>query len=314
MEEDKKDLQGRIHIPQQEMDEPTRVMSDETLKRTFKELEITSPALILLIGPLELVGRQWLLNKPEMLVGRGSVADICIGERSVSSTHAKIITNGEKIYLEDLNSTNGVFINNEKLSAQKKYVLTDQDNIKMGNAIFKYVEEGSPETMAYKRNQIDDLTNIYNKSALNSMGKEVFQKAKQMSLELAVIVFDLDNFKIINDTYGHLAGDFLLKELASLVKNQVIRSEDFFARFGGEEFCVVLCKNKADSLEVAERIRHIIEDHKFQYQGKIIPNVTISVGLAVLKPHINSWEDLFEQADKAVYVSKRSGKNKVSVA
>ena len=294
--------------------EATTVMSGHTLDLKLKELEMTSPALILLIGPLQMIGRQWILNKSEMLIGRGTTSDIFVSERSISHAHCKIIINNNGAFVEDLNSTNGTSINGEKIAPQKIYQLKDQDKIKTGNAIFKYVEESSPEVMAYKRNQIDDLTNIYNKSALISNGKEVFQKAKQLSSDLAVIIFDLDNFKIINDTHGHLAGDSLLKQLASLVKNKMIRSEDFFARFGGEEFCIVLCnKNMQEVLKIAERIRHIIEVHKFEYQSVIIPNVTVSIGVALLDSSVKTWEDLFEKADKAVYVSKGNGKNQVSV-
>ena len=296
--------------------EATTIMSGHTLDRKLQELKMMSPALILLIGPLQMIGRQWMLNKSEMLIGRGITSDIFVSERSISHTHCKVIMedNNKKVLIEDLNSTNGTAINGEKIESQECYQLKDQDKIKVGNAIFKYVEESSPEVMAYKRNQIDDLTNIYNKSALISNGQEAFQKAQKLSLDLAVIVFDLDNFKNVNDTYGHLAGDFLLKQIAFLVKNQVIRSEDFFARFGGEEFCVVLFnKNMQEVLKIAERVRHIIASHEFKYQESIIPNITVSIGLALLDPAIDSWEALFEKADKAVYQSKRSGKNKVSV-
>ena len=296
--------------------EATTVMSGHTLDHKLQELKMMSPALILLIGPLQMIGRQWILNKPEMLIGRGITSDVFISERSISHTHCKVILDesNKKVSIEDLNSTNGTSVNGEKIQSQMSYQLKDQDKIKIGNAIFKYVEESSPEVMAYKRNQMDDLTNIYNKSALISNGQEAFQKAKKLSLDLAVIVFDLDNFKVVNDTYGHLAGDFLLKQIAFLVKNKVIRSEDFFARFGGEEFCIVFFnKNMKEVLKIAERIRHIIASHEFKYQESIIPDVTVSIGLALLDPSVESWEDLFEKADKAVYVSKRNGKNRVSV-
>ena len=296
--------------------EATTVMSGHTLDRKLQELKMMSPALILLIGPLQMIGRQWILSKSEMLIGRGTTSDIFISERSISHTHCKVTLDDDnkKVLIEDLNSTNGTALNGEKIQAQKCYQLKDQDKIKVGNAIFKYVEESSPEVMAYKRNQMDDLTNIYNKSALISNGQEAFQKAKKLSLDLAVIVFDLDNFKNVNDTYGHLAGDFLLKQMAFLVKNKVIRSEDFFARFGGEEFCVVLFnKSMQEVIKIAERMRHIIASHEFKYQESIIPNITVSIGLALLDPTIESWEGLFEKADKAVYQSKRSGKNRVSV-
>ena len=294
--------------------EATTVMSGHTLDRKLQELKMISPALILLIGPLQMIGRQWILNKSEMLIGRGITSDIFVGERSISHTHCKVILHSDKVLIEDLNSTNGTSINSEKIQPQRSYQLKDQDKIKIGNAIFKYVEESSPEVMAYKRNQIDDLTNIYNKSALISNGQEAFQKAKKLSLDLVVIIFDLDNFKNVNDTYGHLAGDFLLKQIAFLVKNQIIRSEDFFARFGGEEFCIVFFnKNMQEVLKIAERIRHIIASHEFKYQEYVIPHITVSIGLALLDPTIESWEDLFEKADKAVYISKRNGKNRVSV-
>ena len=316
LDEKKQDMQTKNHDHEVE-EEATTIMSGDTLSTTLKQLQMVHPVLILLIGPIEMIGKSWLLNKnkSEMLIGRASISDIVINQRSVSSTHCKItINDNNDIFVEDLNSTNGTSINNKKTYPQKAYLLKDQDQIKVGSVIFKYVKEGGPEVLAHSRNQMDDLTNIYNKSALISNGKEVFQKSKQISLELAIIILDLDNFKIINDTYGHLAGDSLLKEMASLVKNQVIRSEDFFARFGGEEFCVVLCnKNKEEVSRIAERIRHIIESHEFKHEH-VVMSVTVSIGVALLEPSTKTWEELFEKADKAVYVSKRSGKNQVSFA
>ena len=128
------------------------------------------------------------------------------------------------------------------------------------------------------------------------------------------MIFDLDHFKKVNDTYDHLGGDFVLKELCRLVKDDMIRKEDFFARFGGEEFCLLLFGGDLQKgIEVAERIRQAVESHNFDYQNQRIP-VTISLGVAALELNMDSWEDLFALADRALYQSKNGGRNRVTSA
>jgi diguanylate cyclase (GGDEF)-like protein len=294
----------------------TSVVASETLQKKLDEAEKAPPAIVMLMGPAKYVGRQWLLNLKELIVGRAHDSHVFVEDRSVSKKHGKFIVEGTNIFFEDLSSTNGTEINDAAIVAQQRIKIKNNDQIKCGNVIFKFLESGNIETYTHKntydRTQLDPLTQIYNKGALMATGEETVVKAIQSNYPVTLIVFDLDNFKNLNDTYGHAAGDFVLREMASLIQNQLIRSEDFFARFGGEEFCLILSGSPLQrGVDVAERIRSTIAKYEFRYNDQVLP-VTISMGVASLTPEMTSWDELFEKADKASYLSKQGGKNRVS--
>lgn len=141
---------------------------------------------------------------------------------------------------------------------------------------------------------------------------EEFEKSVKFSKPLTVIMADIDHFKDFNDTYGHSAGDLVIMRVAKVLKENV-RQIDIAARYGGEEFAIILPKTDiGEALIVAERIRESIENEKVGYEGKEL-SVTISIGLAQLDPSIDSEKsDLIDRADRALYVSKREGRNRVS--
>ncbi|MCB0393234.1 MAG: diguanylate cyclase [Bdellovibrionales bacterium] len=294
----------------------TSVVASETLQRRLDEAEKAPPAIVMLMGPAKYVGRQWLLNLREMVVGRTPDCHVFVEDRSVSKRHGRFIVDGGHVKFEDFSSTNGTEINDQPIAPQAQSELRNNDRIKCGSVIFKFLESGNIETFTHKntydRTQVDPLTQIFNKGALMATGEETVVKALQGNFPVTVIVFDLDNFKSINDTHGHAAGDFVLREMSSLIQNQLIRSEDFFARFGGEEFCLILSGSPLQrGVDVAERIRSTVDKYEFKYNEKRLP-VTVSMGVAQLTPAMKSWDELFEQADKASYLSKQGGKNRVS--
>lgn len=297
-------------------DEKTSVVSSETFKIRMSEARNAPPALILLMGPSNLIGKQWSIEKPEYVIGRSPDSPIFVEDRSVSKRHAEVRLVGTEVFIVDLGSTNGTEVANQPIQAHTKRKLVNNEQIKIGSVIFKYLEQGNLETVSarstFDKTQIDPLTQIFNKGALLTQGEEVFRRAKVAQMALSVIVFDLDNFKSLNDTYGHQAGDYVLRELADVATQKLIRKGDFFARFGGEEFCLILLgSNLQKGVEVAERIRHTIENHNFAYKGTKL-TVTVSAGVASLEGAMESWTELFEKADQASYVSKKNGKNKVS--
>jgi two-component system, cell cycle response regulator len=225
---------------------------------------------------------------------------------------------GAQVVIVDLGSTNGTEVGGEKLQPNAPRPLVNNDLVKVGNALFKYLEKGNIEAISLKqtfdRTQLDPLTEIYNKAAFLSKAEEMFKRAVLTETPLCEIVFDIDNFKQVNDNHKgkHLAGDYVLKELASIIQNNLIRQNDFFARFGGEEFVLLLAGSPLKrAIEIAERIRSTIEKHPFIYQDEPM-KITISVGVATLEANMTTHEQLFEKADQAAYVSKRTGKNRVS--
>ena len=124
-------------------------------------------------------------------------------------------------------------------------------------------------------------------------------------MPLSLIIFDLDHFKNLNDNYGRDAGDYVLKEMAGIVRNNGVRDQDIFARYGGEEFVILLPKtNLKYSFEIAERLRKLIEAHSFTYESQKLP-VTASIGVADYRQGVNSGVDLFKRADSAVYKARK---------
>ncbi len=155
----------------------------------------------------------------------------------------------------------------------------------------------------------DGLTQLFNKSMLEEFLKVMVAKSKRGKSSLSLMVLDIDFFKKINDTYGHLAGDFILKEIAGIIKSSV-RLSDFPARFGGEEFAVVLPDISLENcIKVAERIRSSVESASFIYENQTI-SVTISIGIALWQNDYDN-ETLFEKADGKLYEAKKSGRNRV---
>lgn len=298
--------------------EKTTIVSGDTIGSQVQRADKAPPSLVVLIGPTVLIGRQFVLNKKEYTIGRSSECDIHIDDRSVSRNHAKINVDSSGVILTDLNSANKTLVKETQLQPNLPYKLENNDQIKCGNVIFKFYEKGNLQAFAnqalMEKALKDSLTGAYSKGALLERGPEVIRLSQSQSEPLTILVFDIDHFKKTNDQYGHSAGDYVLKELGRLILNSVIRSEDFFARYGGEEFVLVLLNSKASiGAEVAERLRSTVESHIFNYNGVIIP-VTISIGVAEKMDQDRDWQEFFDRADKALYQSKQSGRNRVTMS
>lgn len=293
----------------------TSIVPSDTFKMKMEKVEEAPPSIVLLMGPINQIGKQWQIGEEPLKIGRAIESSVCVDDRSVSRTHAIISFEGDKVIVEDMGSSNGTEIAGKKVEKGEKTVLRDNDQIKTGNVIFKFLEKGNIEAVtnqaSYNRAQVDGLTNIYNKRAFIDKIDETFKRAKLMEVPLCLVVFDLDKFKSVNDTYGHRAGDFVLSEISSLIKKQ-LRPGDFFARYGGEEFTLLLGGTDIKTaIEVADRIRDLVDKHQFVFEGTELP-VTISMGVSTIEEDIQTWEELFEIGDKALYKSKEDGRNRVS--
>lgn len=153
----------------------------------------------------------------------------------------------------------------------------------------------------------DYLTGIYNRGKFDLELNRWIDLAKRYQHELALIMFDLDDLKLINDRYGHLAGDKVLKELAELV-NSKLRSSDIFARWGGDEFIILLpYASMEEAVDMAERIRDLTASHDF----KQVRNLSCSFGVAGFEVTDNS-STFLKKVDDKLYQAKRSGKNLVA--
>lgn len=270
------------------------------------------PSLVLMLGPKSLMGKHWVIHKPEMRVGRGRNNDICIQDPSISKTHVLIQKSSEgKICIKDQKSTNGIFLNHEPVKGE--VLLKDKDQMQMGNVVLKFLDQGNLELLfissQFKRSFQDNLTEVGNRALLECRGPEIFKLSRQNSKPLCVVIFDIDRFKNINDSYGHVAGDKVLKEVAALARS-CFRSRDLITRCGGEEFCVVLNAHLDRGKEYMEKVRSQVAAHKFHFESHTI-RLTLSAGLSQLQQGDKNWLDIYKRADKALYYCKSHGRNQV---
>ncbi len=295
----------------------TSIVASDTFKGKLRAADDAPPAVVILVGPPGYVGKQWLITKPDMTIGRADGIDMSVTDASLSRSHAKFIVNATDVQIVDLGSTNKTQVNGVALPPMVPRRLANNDQIKTGNVIFKFLEKGNVESITnqqiFDKASKDALTGAYNKGALLDKGPESIKRADVLTEPLSVITFDIDFFKKINDGHGHPGGDYVLKELGQLMQSKLVRSNDYFSRYGGEEFVLILQATPIKTaMEVAERIRATIEAHAFVYETKKIP-VTISIGVSA-KIHGDSWESIYDRADKALYQSKQNGRNKVTQA
>src|SRR5438094_2400251 len=256
------------------------------------------------------MGTRYPLSDSPVVLGRGNDCDIRINDHSVSRRHARIQPGADGYYAVDLQSTNGTFVNDVPASICK---LKDGDYLRVGNCIYRYLAGGNVEAEyheeIYRLTIIDALTDIHNKRYLLEFLDRELARSARYCRPLALVLFDIDRFKAINRDLGHLGGDFTLREVAACVKSS-IRKEELFARYGGEEFVIVLPETALDgTIIVAERIRTLVETHRFQYEGKAYP-VTISVGVATTTgDETMTPTELIRQADEKLYLAKDAGRN-----
>ncbi len=157
----------------------------------------------------------------------------------------------------------------------------------------------------------DSLSGLYNRAEFMNLAKKAFLRAKRNNEELSLLIMDLDNFKLINDTFGHAAGDEVIRDVGSIIKTS-FRKTDITGRLGGEEFAVVL-KNASlkEAKRVAEKFRDFVTRRKVIYEGQEI-GFTVSIGIAVIRDDINDIEDILKKADSALYKAKAKGRNCVA--
>ena len=267
-------------------------------------------ACIVVIYGSEL-GRRVQLGTAPFEIGRSASNDLFIDQESISRHHARISFDGTSYWATDLGSTNGTYVNDELVREQR---LRDGDQVRIGRSILKFMTGENVEVHyheeIYRLMTVDGLTQIFNRRYFNEALEREVNRSKRYSRVLSLIAFDLDHFKTINDTYGHLVGDSVLRLIASAVKPR-LRREDIFARTGGEEFAVLLPEIGMDgALVTAEKIRTIAQATPLKHEQEQI-RCTVSLGVTTLAEE-DSPDDLYKRADARLYAAKQSGRNRVS--
>ncbi len=269
--------------------------------------------LVVLAGSA--VGEMFKIEQERTVIGRGAKAQVRLIDDGISREHAEVVLAGNEIVLRDLGSTNGTFCNGAKVATRP---LVDGDKILVGSTtILKFTYHDNLDEVfqrqMYESALRDGLTKAFNKKYFGDRLESEFTYSVRHGSPLTLVMFDIDHFKKINDTYGHQAGDTVLSELSALMLMS-LRAEDVFARYGGEEFAVI-CRGSdlAQGQVVGERLRRAAESRTFSHDGKVI-SITISVGLAGLPDAaIKDAAALVSAADAALYASKQGGRNRVSV-
>jgi diguanylate cyclase (GGDEF)-like protein len=295
----------------------TRITKVQVLKPKIADGE---GCLVLIYPPGPDMGRRWTLDgADEIVVGRGADCDIQIDRDSVSRRHARVYRVDTQWFVEDLGSTNGSYINDVPI---QRSPLRDGDFVKIGSAIFKFLSGTGVETSyheeIYRMTIIDGLTGAHNKRYFLEFLEREMARCSRYGRPLSLLMFDIDHFKAINDTHGHLTGDYVLKELARRLLHR-IRKEELLARYGGEEFAVVLPETSHENaMQFAETLRQMISSEVFEYEGDRFP-VTISIGVSTLDFENQSPEvappaqtdplEFIREADGNLYKAKRGGRN-----
>ena len=268
--------------------------------------------LVQVYPPGSSLGRRFALKGESHQVGRAENCDVSLDEDGVSRQHARIFRDACGWQLEDLGSTNGSFVNDARMS---RGPLRDGDILRFGIALLKFLVGSNVETAyheaIYNMTVTDALTGAFNRRFLIDFLHREFARAARYQLPLSLVMFDLDHFKKVNDTYGHLAGDAVLREVGRRLRPRM-RREDLLARYGGEEFACVLAGTPADRARLfAEDLRVIIARDPVASDPHHIA-ITISLGVAEFTAGTHVPDDLVAAADVKLYEAKRGGRNRVA--
>jgi diguanylate cyclase (GGDEF)-like protein len=270
----------------------------------------TESCLVQIAGPNP--GKRFVLGQREHVVGRDHDCDIVVDLDNVSRRHARFSVTTHGVTVEDLGSTNGTYVGEKEIREQTQ--LRSGDFVKVGGGLFKFLSGNDLELLyfeeIYRLTIVDGLTQVNNKRFFMEFLEREMGRCHRYGRALSLLMFDIDHFKQVNDTQGHLAGDHVLAELGQLIR-QRIRKEECFARYGGEEFAVVLPESGPDKArKFAEKIRKLVEDHPFAFEGKGIP-VTVSIGVADLSSDMTEPHQFIKVADANLYKAKKGGRNRV---
>jgi diguanylate cyclase (GGDEF)-like protein len=284
-------------------------------KRAAGEPDPLPPEHVLVVYAGTHLGRVFPLVPGVNVIGRSPGVDLPLPDEEVSRTHAWITLRGapgNEVILEDKGSTNGTFLNDQPIAGPTP--LTAGDRISVGNHVLKLVAMDPLERAFYAvlldQSTRDPLTGLNNRRSTLEELQNRFDLSQRHNRPLAVIMCDLDHFKLINDTRGHGAGDRVLEEFGQRVRNN-LRTTDLAGRIGGEEFLLILPETDMEgALLLAERLRAATADLPFELPPESL-RVTCSLGVAQRSAEDRDGGALMARADGALYAAKRGGRNQV---
>lgn len=259
------------------------------------------------------LGRRADVDERAVVVGRSQEVDLHIPHKSVSRQHCQIWRDGDEYRIRDLQATNPTQVNDQAI---EETVLVDGDHITLGESILKFISHSSVEAHyheeIYQLATHDSLTDLHNRRHFIEMADKEIARAMRHQRMLTMCIIDVDLFKPVNDRYGHISGDNVLRQIAGVLRRHV-RSDDFAARIGGEEFAVLLPECDIDAAYgFAERLRQAIAGVEFKL-GNEPQSITVSIGITAMTSERDTCSRMMAAADTALYRAKSQGRNQVCV-
>lgn len=273
------------------------------------------PCLVLYSGPD--AGRRYVLPEGTLVVGRAPGCELKIDSAAISRRHAELAVQGEEVWLRDLGSANGSLVNDQRIEGRVQ--LNDADLVRLADVVLKFYAADNLDALLHDRiwrlAAIDAGTEVFSRRFLLDALDRELRLAQRHKRALSLVCFDLDQFKAVNDRWGHNTGDQVLRETAGVVR-AVIRGTDLLGRLGGEEFAVVLPETALGAaIELAERMRSAVAEHEVPVPGPggsmMTHRQTISLGVAQLSDQMAGVRDLLEAADRRLYAAKAGGRDRV---
>jgi two-component system cell cycle response regulator len=257
------------------------------------------------------LGRHVMCDRP-ITIGRDERADLTLSDGSISRAHCMVDRSEDGYILVDLGSTNGTTLNHERVSDRAP--LQAGDKIFIGASVIRFAFSDQLDLQFHSRLEemvsIDPLTGMSSKRQYDANYQAMLDRAQAEDSPLTVMVMDMDGLKLINDTYGHEMGGFVIAEVAGLIR-AVLEEHGYLCRFGGDEFVGCFAGlEKARAVQLAEEVRDRLAHHVFEHNSvRVEP--TISIGIACFPADVADPNQLFSAADRAMYEAKRLGKNQV---
>lgn len=272
------------------------------------------PVLVVVSGNLLDVGRILPIENSTLTIGRDANSDFPLNDRLISRKHLEIVSLKEEkenysLLIRDLDSTNGTFVKGKRIT---------EEWLRLGETI----EIGSETILLFRTESFtciqnhnlvlsmvsrDSLTGVYNRRAFDQLIEHIHEKFKNTTNYYALLLIDVDHFKIINDTFGHPSGDRVLKAISSLIRRE-LRAEDIVARLGGDEFAILLPKSNGESAaKIAERLLKKVR--QLRNDDKTPLNLTLSIGISADQGSRMKTSEVYRQADVALYKAKQKGRD-----
>ena len=296
------------------MDKPLHMIGEQTETVNLTQFHGQGvkkwPFLLVVAG--DNVAQRYPLQNAEIIIGRSPEATIVLDEEKVSRRHARITVTAQGFVIEDLQSTNKTFINSKKTDHG---LLQDGDLIGIGTTVFKFTVQSAVDEAFHNEivdsARYDELTGLMSRKFFRRQLQAELNRIRRYDGSVSLLMCDLDDFKHINDSYGHQAGDEVLIRVSKVIRSCLRKHLDIAGRYGGEEFVIMLPNTLlAAALIVAERLRQAVAEQVVEYERQGL-RFTMSIGASGYCPARNTLDALLNDADKKLYAAKRAGKNQV---